>query len=478
LFVCALGVGVVILRALEREFEEQMKEDVEMVARALRRPVGHALRHGDDRTLKRALEVASQIGRVYGASLYGPDGKPVQALGTYDNRRRPTNVEKLAETTQGRGRYGHVRDEAVYSYFVPVEMTGNRTGLLEVTRRKEDINRLMAELRWQSSLLLAGGVLVITAIVLFGYRAAVGAALESLRQSIQRVQSGDVDHRAELRGPQEVGTITEAFNAMLDSIREAEKRLESERKRRDELQARLAESEKFAAVGQLAAGIAHELGTPLATVRGRVQRALRSERVPEEMVRELRGAADETLRIERLVRQVLDYSREESGNRTYVSADRLAAMAVAAVHEEADMHGARIEIEDGPVPAPVFAANLVRAEQALVNLLRNALQAAGQGGHVKLRYAQGEQSVVYEVTDDGPGVPDEIRPYMFDPFFTTKRDQDGTGLGLGIVQAVAREHGGQVRVSQLEERGAKFELFFPSHPPRTAELGTVDEPEH
>ena len=464
LVVCVTAGGLLVLRTVERHSERRMEEDVELVARALQRPVGHALERGHDRTIQQALESALQIGRVYGAYVYDDEGRLLVASGRADERRPPRRARALDGDDPGAGRYGHVGDEAVYSYFVPVGLGDGRVGLLEITRRKQEMQELSGHLRMQTLGVVGLGALVVVVIVLSGYRGAVGAALDRLVASIRRVQAGDVDHRADVSGPREVGVLVQSFNTMLDSLREAEQVAAAERESRGELQLRLVESEKLASIGHLAAGIAHELGTPLATVGGRVQRVLRRDDLSEQAAGELRGLVRDVGRMERLVRQVLEFGRHDGdGRRASCSAHTLATMAVASVRGEAEQLGVRLTIE-GREPVPTVRVNLVRAEQALVNLLRNAMQAVERegGGRVELSWELEGPWVVYNVEDDGPGVPEELRTRIFEPFFTTKKDQEGTGLGLGIVRAVAREHGGAVTVQSVEPHGSRFSLALPT----------------
>ncbi|MFW5739646.1 MAG: two-component sensor histidine kinase, partial [Myxococcota bacterium] len=187
-----LGVsGALVMGALERQFERRMQEDVEMVARALQKPVSHALERQREGSLRSALESALDIGRVYGAYLYSDEGALLASLGTVEGRQQPAGVERLRQRPRGGGSYGVIQGEPVYSYFVPVRLGGDRgTGLLQITRRKSDIDTFMGQLRWGGFSVLLIFAILMTVTVIFGYQVAAGAALQRLHASMARIRAG------------------------------------------------------------------------------------------------------------------------------------------------------------------------------------------------------------------------------------------------------------------------------------------------
>ncbi len=471
----AVGIAVMLaMTALEGKFERRLQEDVEMVARALQRPVSHAFERQRQGSLKAALESALDIGRVYGAYLYDEKGNLLASVSTVHERQQPKAAARLRQRPRGGGQYGLIQGEPVYSYYVPVRLGGDRgTGLLRITRRKVDIDSFMSRLRAGGAAFILVLVAVTTATVVLGFHFAAGAAFERLNRSIDRIRTGDPTHRAEVQGPHEVRSVAEGLNSMLDSIQRAERRIERGREERVELRARLGISERLASIGRLAAGIAHELGTPLGTVAGRVQRLLRRQDLTAPMVRELQDVAAEVRRMERLVREVLDFGRNEGPRRKRIAAGEVLTSVKAAVVDRGDPPAAdRVEIldEGGDL---YLDADPARIEQALVNLLRNAIQAS-PGGHVRAGVCRRDDGVGFVVEDAGPGVPLENRERIFEPFFTT-RSEHGTGLGLAIVAAVAHEHGGEVTVGASELGGARFELMVPRGP-SSSEARPADRP--
>jgi two-component system, NtrC family, sensor kinase len=456
----AIGcAGAIVTSVLERQFERRMQEDVEMVARALQKPVSHALERQREGSLRSALESAIDIGRVYGAYLYNESGTPLASIATVEERHQPELADPLRGRRRGGGHYGEIQGEAVYSYYVPVRLGGDRgTGLLRITRRKAEIEEFMERIRAGGVALLLSIAAMTIVIVLVGYRRAAGAAFERLNESIARIREGDWSHRAYATGPLEVRGVVAGLNAMLDSIQEAEARLERSRDERLALKVRLVASEKLASIGRLAAGIAHELGTPLGTVAGRVQRLMRRGDLPAQVDRELEHIEVAVRGMDRLVQEILDFGRREGLRRGRIDARSFLDTVVATLVTDGEVpNGCALELRgEAEVELSVDRSRL---EQALKNLLRNAFRASPDG-RVRATWTRCGETVRFIVEDDGPGVPEADRARIFEPFFTTRR-HGGTGLGLAIVASVVDEHGGHVAVGRSELGGARFELHLP-----------------
>lgn len=469
--------GVLVLRELERQAVARMEEEVELVARAIRLPLSRALERGREGSVSMALESAFRIGRVYGAHLYDRDGRLVASFGAAAPGEDPGRISELVEDESRQGEYGRAGPEEVYSYFVSLTDSGNRPlGLLQVTRRRSDIDGYLDGLRRRAALVLLGAFAVAGGLVLVGHRRAVGRHLERLGGSMARVEGGQREHRAPVEGPREIRRLAEGLNTMLDSIARAEEELVERREAQFRLRSELREAEKMAAVGRLSAGVAHELGSPLGSVDGRAQRLLRrSDELPDDVEREVRALRGDAGRMERIVRQLLDFGREVHGPRRTVTADRIASGAVRAVQGEAEEADVTVDV-GGPEPAPALAVDPRGGERALTNLVRNAVHAA-PGGRVEVRWGleeEDEERVWFEVCDDGPGVDPDLRNRIFEPFFTTKPTGKGTGLGLAVVHGIARAHGGDVSVDRSASGGARFRLTFRVDGGRTADPPEAD----
>lgn len=466
----ALSMGIMsyaVLSAFERYTESRMEEDVELVARSLQMPIGRALQRGRDGAVQEALRSAFSFNRVYGAYLYDREGALIAAVGSAAPDESRDRVSELAEERAQTGEYDEMAGQSVFSYFVPLSTpTGRNAGLLQVVRRARDIDRAVSSLRWTAVGVFFVTIILLSGVVLWGHRVAVGAPLNRLGDDMTKVEEGSRTHRTTPRGPAEIASLGRQFNKMIESIEAAEQEIRRRDAEQRQLEQKLQQAEKLAAVGQLSAGVAHELGTPLSVVDGNAQRALRHEDLPEPVVDALKTVRGEVRRMEHIVRQLLDFGRRNPLQRRTVEASRLSDIAlntVSADYPEAE-HVVDVLPPDRSLSLSVDTGLM---ERVLVNLLRNALDVAPEGP-IRLRWRRNDDQVVYVVEDGGPGIDPEVQPRLFEPFFTTKTVDEGTGLGLAVAHGIVEEHGGTIEVHESALGGASFTVRIPQSPPDDA----------
>jgi signal transduction histidine kinase len=240
---------------------------------------------------------------------------------------------------------------------------------------------------------------------------------------------------------------------------------------------RLTELERFAAAGQTAAQLAHEVGTPLNLISGHVQllRAhLGDDRRAESRLETISAQIE---RIERIVRRMLDRTRPETVVFIALDIHALLLRTFDATAPVLDARGVQLDTTGLPENLPQVKGNADRLQQVFINLINNALDAMPEGG--QLRVSAGiardskeksapredqsieERRVFVEFADTGCGMTKEVRGHIFDPFYTTKERGRGTGLGLFVVRQVIREHGGDIEVESESNGGALFRLTLP-----------------
>ena len=225
-------------------------------------------------------------------------------------------------------------------------------------------------------------------------------------------------------------------------------------------QSRLLRTEKLAALGQLLTGVAHELNNPLTSILGYSQRLLQNERLSGNG-REVRHIFEEAERATAILRQLLMNAHENKPELRTVALNQVVLQTIE-LQQAGLMHeNIRVELDLDPA-LPLVHGDAGQLQQILMNLTGNARQALeqkGRGGTIKVRTRQiGDQRVLLEIADDGPGISAENMEHIFDPFFTTKPAGSGTGLGLAIVLGIVREHGGHVNVSSPPQGGAIFSI--------------------
>jgi PAS domain S-box-containing protein len=228
------------------------------------------------------------------------------------------------------------------------------------------------------------------------------------------------------------------------------------------LRDQLVQSERLSAIGELVAGVAHEINNPLQTIVGCVELLL--DQRPSDETRDLELVKREATRAGQIVRNLLAFVRRSSPDRVVTDLNELARATAELREYSAMQRNVTLIAELAPGMLPVLA-NREELQQVLVNLVLNAEQALTSGpgsGHIVLRTRTDGHTHVLEVQDDGPGVPPEMRGRIFEPFFTTKSVGEGTGLGLSIAHGIATSHGGTLELVATE-RGACFRFTVPAY---------------
>jgi signal transduction histidine kinase len=248
---------------------------------------------------------------------------------------------------------------------------------------------------------------------------------------------------------------------------------------------RLRHAERLVTVGKLAAGVAHELGTPMNVILGRAK-LISSGEVDGESARSSARIIGEQLEaMTGIIHQLLDFARRKQPKRTQAHGFDLLSQTASLLGALAVKSGVTLKVSE-PSAAVEVLGDVPALQQVLNNLVMNAVQATGAGGQVTLGAAQGEavapdgrvaHTVQLSVQDTGPGVSEAVREHLFEPFFTTKDVGEGTGLGLAVSWGILQDHDGWISVDSAPGRGATFTVHLPvsagqgSHEPVAVAVG-------
>jgi PAS domain S-box-containing protein len=247
--------------------------------------------------------------------------------------------------------------------------------------------------------------------------------------------------------------------------------------RREEWAA-LLQASKLAAIGEMASGLAHQINNPLVGVLNFAQ--LLRRRLPEGDPNEALAATIEQSaeRCRDVVRALLRFGRTEpESERQDIDITKVIDEAVILSNGYLRKHNAQIQVEL-PEGTPPGVGSRTQLTQVLLNLINNAVQAAGEDAQVHIRASWGHELVHIDISDNGPGIPEDIRDRIFEPFFTTKEEGDGTGLGLSVAYGIVQRHKGHLAL-RPSEQGATFRLCLPTvHAPQDMHMICSEEPSH
>jgi PAS domain S-box-containing protein len=230
-------------------------------------------------------------------------------------------------------------------------------------------------------------------------------------------------------------------------------------------QMQLVQAAKLAAVGELAAGVAHELNNPLTSVLGFAELSLTSPEVGSPLRHDLEIIAREAGRARDIVRNLLDFARQTKPQRLPTDVNRVLHQTLNLIRQHIEKSGVVIT-EDYAPDVGLLTLDSGQIKQVFLNLITNAAQAMPKGGTLSLRTFRLGDEVAISVSDTGQGIPPEIQDRIFEPFFTTKAAGEGTGLGLAVSFGIVQEHGGRISVESRVGQGSTFTVWLPIAPAR------------
>jgi len=226
------------------------------------------------------------------------------------------------------------------------------------------------------------------------------------------------------------------------------------------LEAQLRHADRLATLGQLAAGVAHEINEPLGSIVGFAQLAQKSGQLPESTAHDLKRIVAACLQAREIVTKLKLFARQAPIQKTLVSVARVVDDALALVEIRCANQGIEIVRRAGTEPIEILA-DQVQLKQVVVNLVVNSIHAMPDGGRLTVTTESDEGSAIIEVVDTGAGMTEDVMDQIFNPFFTTKEVGQGTGLGLCVVHGIVSAHGGTIDVASEAGRGSKFTIHLP-----------------
>lgn len=413
-----------------------------------------------DSLMRSALEPL----RIFKISIYDAEGRIVYStnprlqVGTTDPGNRKLARALAGEVISGlqtrvNGGDLHEDDDrhVVVETYVPVPRNAPDTPMRGVVEIYSDVTATYARLPGLIALIVIASVMAMS--ILYGI----------LYLIVQR--ASDIIH-------EQTQTISQSKQDVEKYAAELEERVEQRTRELRETLAQQRHDEKMVAIGTLAAGIAHELNTPLGTILGSTQLVLehclsRLEGVAEgcegqdrqgrcrQCAEDLSRVESQARRCREIIRNLVDFSRKSDGDRSWTHLGELVQQSVALLEPAASTQDVRFDVRvEEDLPLVRVSANEI--QQVLVNIVNNGIAAMPEGGVLSVRVTHEGEVVRIEIEDTGTGIEEADLPRVFDPFFTTKEVGKGTGLGLAISYRIVKDHGGNVFISSQLGKGSTF----------------------
>ncbi|MGQ9647757.1 MAG: ATP-binding protein [Thermodesulfobacteriota bacterium] len=361
----------------------------------------------------------------------------------------------------------------VFSYAFPLKdragkSMGGVTILQYTSFMEEDIRKAKRDIFIMMLLVIGGTV----ALVLFATRRWVTMPISQLMRGIKEMAKGDLDTRIDLGRGDELSELGKAFNQMAGDLKKAQEQLIREGEVKLELERNLRQSEKLATIGQLASGLAHEIGTPLNIISGRAELMKRRLEDKQGLEKNLDVILNQTERITKIIQQLLGFVRKKKPEQRPLHLSPLVETTLDFLDPQIQRQKIRLvkELKD---QLPPVTGDPDQLQQVFLNLILNAIQSMPQGGDLRLVATRRSISkegleeserpyVEIRVEDTGIGMEREVVENIFSPFFTTKEKEKGTGLGLTVSQGIIQDHEGWVEVESEVGKGSVFKVYLPA----------------
>lgn len=463
-----IGLGTWINIGYQRsQMEDALEDNVLIISNTIQRSLENAMLDGKSKEVQHILSAVGSYQNIHEVKIFSPNGVVLKSskLGMIGRQVDPITqkwffADKFKTPIKR-------REEGIFSVLFPIENEARcfhchgsqvkLNGVLAVDISMAQTQEKVRELS-KTMLLWAFGVTAILAVSLsLVLTHLVSNPIQTLIATMERAERG-LEVRVEVKSFDDIGRLGEAFNSLLTKLESAQRRVEQYHYEQ------MTRADRLASIGEMAAGIAHEIKNPLAGIAGVIQ-VLRKEHAVGDQKRVI---LDEVLvqveRMDKAVRNLLSFARPPEPKMTLADINELISRLLNFL-------------------APQFARNLITVDrklttglpwltldpdllqQALINIALNAIQAMPEGGKfiVETRSVKpdGNNSGSIEIlcSDTGKGIPLENLSTIFNPFYTTR--QQGTGLGLSITQRIIEQHGGEINVMSSPEKGTTFTLSFP-----------------
>jgi two-component system, NtrC family, sensor kinase len=466
LIITWILLGVVALKITERTLYDRKANEVRCLVTVLTQLLPEEIATaGESQVVAGFLATLAQDHEFRSLAITDAVGKMVIASPTAQGPDR-----LLSETLQKRQPLVRISDQhdTITRYAPLFSSSGSLKGAVRLTLTLTQENELLDRFRKFFLAYFALDFLLLLGLGSFLLTRLIVVPVRSLVTATHAIDAGDLSHRVTVSGTVETAELARSFNSMARSLArqrsEIEQNIVSLEAANRELHQAHEETiriEKMASMGLLAAGMAHEVGTPLTAIMGYAGILRRELHDNPEQGKHLHQIEENTRRIDHIVRHLLEYARPHVGICTRADAGEIIRKALELLNSQGLFKQITINAHI-PEDLPEIAVDGHQLHQVLINLLINARDAISEGGEIGLTVRKDDVSLEIEVRDTGEGILPENMDKIFDPFFTTKGPGKGTGLGLAICARIIDSFNGTISVQSRVGKGSTFTIRLPA----------------
>ncbi len=472
-----LMIGILVLIFIEGwlnyrieidQFDEDLKRNAIQIGKLMTGLIEHTWeKSGEEKTI--------QLIKDANSSKHQIKIRWIWLEKTLDSKHLPViGPKELSKVIKGEILSSKIKDkggsERRYTYF-PLDLSHHEASAIEIDQSLIPLKQFSRKILIRS-FNIAGMVLFISGVILYCYiRNQIHKPLVILSAKAKRIGQGDIQPDIKLDGNDELTELAEVVNEMCCQLITGRDKLKRVHQARIKALEQLQHTDRLSTVGEVSAGIAHELGTPLNIVSGRAKMMARGDMSVDEIRENAEIIRNQSDRMTTTIRQLLDFSRREKLRFASTNINSLIIQVFDILSPIAKKQNVTLVLADIP-EIQILYIDPNQIQQVLVNLVMNSIQAMPNGGKTEVDiYKQtmcspntGEESLYlgFSVSDTGTGIDDDTMQHIFEPFFTTKKTGEGTGLGLSIIRGIIEEHNGWINVESQKETGATFTFYLPT----------------
>lgn len=452
------GPLVYLSQLFDRNFEDFSVEMIETASNAVYQSIFEGFMRNDSRHIQQNLQIlatdpAIELIRIYdnnGTIIYS--SQPDEISQTIYDIRNADSVRIIPTPDEGLfinfgDHYSHQHPIEAQEACLPCHQnTGEIMGTIDV---QIDLSRSRMLMERSKKLTLASGIVIIVIlwiVLSVLYRGQIEARLSKIVKGFQELARGNMNYHIEMMGQNELSELGRHFNQTVDKLRQAhdmEKQF---------IQENLERADRLVTLGEVAAEIAHEVNNPAGIILIRaelIRDDLAARGMPPEILEDMDSIVRQTERIAETTKNILHYARKRPHTDQNVDLNEVITQAIKVLQPRIKKRQVVVKL-DNRIPEPIISGDFSQLEQVFCNLINNCLDAVPpHKGEINIEIfrpdnQEADSSICISFTDNGPGIPPEIRKHIFAPFYTTKKDGKGTGLGLFIVRNIITNHGGKI----------------------------------